>query len=77
MSFSTSGLNMPAMSKYCQFNVTAPDANATTLNAVTCDIQNLPYLQGQIMYLDYMNNGQWQCRASAGIKDNYLPKACQ
>ncbi|MGO3119173.1 MAG: pilin [Moraxellaceae bacterium] len=75
--FSTSGLNMSAQTKYCQFNVAAPVAGSTTPNAIVCAIQNLPYLQGQSLSLDYLRDGTWQCRASAGIKDAYLPRACQ
>lgn len=77
MGFSPSGLNMPAQIKYCQFNVAAPVAGSTTPNAIVCAIQNLPYLQGQSLSLDYLRDGTWQCRASAGIKDAYLPQACQ
>lgn len=75
--FSPSGLNMPAQTKYCQFNVAVPVAGSTTPNAIVCAIQNLPYLQGQSLSLDYLRDGTWQCRASAGIKDAYLPQACR
>ena len=75
--FSPRGLNMPAQTKYCQFSVTAPLAGSTTANAIICRIQNLPYLQAQTLSLDYLTDGTWQCQASAGIKDAYLPQACQ
>ncbi|WP_348548951.1 pilin [Psychrobacter sp. KFRI-CH2-11] len=75
--FSPRGLNMPAQTKYCQFTVTAPLSGSTTANAIICRIQNLPYLQAQTLSLDYLADGTWQCRASAGIKDAYLPQACQ
>lgn len=75
--FSPSGLNMPLQTKYCQFTVTAPNANGAMPNAVTCTIQNLPYIQGQSLSLDRKANGSWQCRPSAGIPKSYLPKACQ
>jgi len=75
--FSPRGLNMPAQTKYCQFTVTAPLAGSTTANAIICRIHNLPYLQAQTLSLDYLTDGTWQCQASAGIKDAYLPQACQ
>lgn len=75
--FSPRGLNMPAQTKYCQFTVTAPLAGSTTANAIICRIQNLPYLQAQTLSLDYLADGAWQCQASTGIKDAYLPQACQ
>lgn len=76
-SFSPDGLNMPSISEYCEFNVTVPNVNGTTLNAVTCKIQGLNYLQNQSLSLDRAANGTWQCRPSAGIPKAYLPKACQ
>lgn len=76
-SFSPDGLDMPVTSEYCEFNITAPNVNGTTLNAVTCDIQGLSYLQGQSLNLDRAADGTWQCRPSAGIPKSYLPKACQ
>ncbi len=75
--FSANGLNMPSSTKYCQFTVTAPLAGSTTANTIICRIQNLPYLQAQTLSLDYLADGGWQCQASAGIKDAYLPQACQ
>lgn len=75
--FSPHGLNMPNASKYCQFSVTAPNISGSTPDAVTCTIQNLPYLQGESMSLDYSSNGKWQCRASSGITGAYLPQACR
>lgn len=65
--FSPRGLNMPNASKYCQFSVTAPNISGSTPDAVTCTIQNLPYLQGQSLRLDYLGSGSWQCCASSGI----------
>lgn len=75
--FSPRGLNMPNASKYCQFSVTAPNISGSTPNAVTCNIQNLPYLQGESISLDYAGNSKWQCRASSGITEAYLPQACR
>lgn len=75
--FSPRGLNMPAQTKYCKFSVTAPLAGSTTANAIICRIHNLPYLQAQTLSLNYLADGTWQCQASAGIKDAYLPQACQ
>lgn len=75
--FSPNGLNMPEQTKYCQFSVIAPDANAATPNAVRCQIQNLSYLKNQYLSLDRAADGSWQCRASGGIAKAYLPKGCQ
>lgn len=75
--FSPSGLNMTAETKYCQFTVTAPAVNGITTNAVTCTIQNLPYVQGKSIRLDRAADGSWQCGASTGISKKYLPQACQ
>lgn len=74
--YSPGGLNMPEQTKYCQFSVTAPNKGAHTMSAVTCTIQNLPYLKGESLHLDLMRDGKWQCRASVDISDAYLPKAC-
>lgn len=75
--FSPAGLNVAEKSKYCQFSVIAPNKNAITLNAVTCEIQNLSYLLNETLSLDLAVDGQWYCRASAGISKSYLPQACQ
>jgi len=75
--FSPNGLNMPTQTKYCQFSVTAPNADAVTTNAVICQIQNLRYLSNQTLSLDRGADGSWQCRASSGITSAYLPKACR
>ena len=77
MGFSPNGLNMLEQTGRCQFTVTAPIAGGTTPNAVTCMIQNLPYLQTQTLSLNYLNDGKWQCQASSGIPTSYLPQACQ
>ena len=76
-SFSSTGLNMPAQTKYCQFSVTPPNANAATPNAVQCQIQNLSYLSNQTLSLDRAADGSWTCRASTGIAHAYLPQACR
>lgn len=47
--FSPYGLNIPAQTKYCQFTVTVPNANAATPNAVSCQIQNLSYLTNETL----------------------------
>ena len=75
--FSPSGLNIPEQTKYCQFSVNSPAANGIALNAVTCTIQNISYVQGEIISLDRAADGSWQCRASIGIATVYLPKGCQ
>lgn len=75
--FSPSGLNMPIQTKYCQFSVTAPKPNGTTINAAICRIQGLSYLQNQSISFDRAADGSWQCRPSAGIPKSYLPQACQ
>ncbi len=76
-SFSPSGLNMSNTTKYCQFNVTSPNNNTATANAVVCQIQNLSYFTSQTLSLDYNADGSWQCRASTGINRAYLPEACR
>lgn len=75
--FSPTGLNIPAQTKYCQFSVTAPAISGVTADAVKCNIQNLPYIQGQSLSLDRAFNGSWQCRPSVGIPTAYLPRTCQ
>lgn len=77
MEFSPSGLNMPAQTKYCHFSVTAPVLIGVTTDAVKCTIQNLSYLQGQSLSLNRTTDGNWQCRASAGISIFYLPNGCR
>lgn len=75
--FSPSGLNMSAQTKYCQFTVIVPNANAATPNAVSCQIQNLSYLSNETLSLDRGTDGSWSCRASAGISKKYLSQACR
>lgn len=75
--FSPNGLNIPTQTKYCQFSVTAPNTTGSAPNAVQCQIQNLPYLQGQSLSLDRAADGSWQCRASSGVTEAYLPQACR
>jgi len=75
--FSPNGLNIPKQTKYCQFEVTEPNVNAITADAVKCTIQNLSYIQDQTLSLDRTADGSWQCRPSTGIPKSYLPPACQ
>ena len=75
--FSPNGLNLPEQTKYCQFEVTEPNVNGITADAVKCTIQNLSYIQGQSLSLERAADGSWQCRSSMGIPKSYLPKACQ
>lgn len=76
-SFSPSGLNMPESSKYCIFSITAP-TNQNTTNAVTCDIQNISYLNAQSLRLTFnKNKNNWNCISSSGINKAYLPEACR
>ena len=75
--FSPNSLNIPEQSKYCQFEVTKPNVNGITTDAVKCTIQNLSYLQNQSLSLDLTANGSWQCRPSAGISKAYLPTECE
>lgn len=77
IAFNPSGLNVPYQTKYCQFSVVAPVRDSATQNAIICAIQNLPYLKSQTLSLDYIADGKWECKASAGIKAAYLPQACQ
>lgn len=76
-SYNPNGLNMRVRTKYCQFTVTAPNANGATPNAVKCTIQNLSYLQDQSLSLDRGSDDSWQCRPSDGISKSYLPAECQ
>ncbi|WP_201580838.1 pilin [Psychrobacter glacincola] len=75
--YSHTEMNIRAKTNYCQFSVTAPNTGAKTENAVICQIQNLNYVQGETLSLDRNADGVWQCRASAGISNKYLPWACQ
>ena len=75
--FSTSGLNMPAQTKYCQFSVNAPNLGSITPNAIVCQVQNLNYLTNQTLSLNLKEDGSWSCQASSGINREYLPQACQ
>ncbi|WP_413786693.1 pilin [Psychrobacter sp. Pi2-51] len=75
--FSPNGLNMPSNTKYCQFSVTAPNTNTATPNAIHCQIKNLSYLPNQTISLDRSTDGDWSCKASAGISKSYLPQDCQ
>lgn len=75
--FSSNGLNIPEQTKYCQFEVTEPNVDGITADAVKCTIQNLSYIQGQTLSLDRTADGSWQCRPSAGIPKSSLPQACQ
>jgi len=75
--FSPNGLNMPTQTKYCQFSVIAPSANTATHNVIRCQIQNLSYLSNQTISLDRNTDGNWSCRASAGISKSYLPQDCK
>lgn len=75
--YSPTGMNLLAQTNYCQFNVTAPNTGVKTEDAVTCQIQNLNYVQGETLSFDRNADGTWQCRASLGISKAYLPQACQ
>lgn len=75
--FSANGLNMPALTKYCQFTAKVPISGRDTTDAVVCNIQNLPYLKNQLLSLTFTANGSWECKASSGISASYLPQACR
>lgn len=75
--FSLEGLNMPTLTKYCQFTVKAPIVGSDTVDAVVCNIRNLPYLKNQSLSLTFTATGSWECKASSGISTSYLPQACR
>ncbi|KAA0913844.1 prepilin-type N-terminal cleavage/methylation domain-containing protein [Psychrobacter sp. ANT_WB68] len=76
-SFSATGLNLSAQSKYCQFSVMPPSDNGSAPSAITCHIQNLNYLQDEFMTLSVTADGIWQCMTSPDIAEIYLPYACK
>lgn len=75
--FSANGLNIPKQNQYCQFTVNPPNLGSDTVDAVVCNIQNLPYLQNQSLSLTFTKTGSWECKASSGISVSYLPQACR
>ena len=75
--FTVSGLNMPANSKHCQYDVIAPKQIGLTENAISCAINNVSYLRNEIISLDRAVDGIWSCRASSGISRAYLPLECR
>lgn len=77
ISYSPSGLNMPAQTEFCNFSVATPIPNSATPNAVVCQIRNLNYLNNQSLTLDYNADGSWHCRASSDILNKYLPIECR
>lgn len=75
--FSPVGLNIPEQTKYCQFTVKAPSVGRDTADAVVCNIQNLPNLQGESLGLTLTASGSWECKASSGVSASYLPQDCR
>lgn len=75
--YSPTGMNLLAQTNYCQFKVTAPNTGVKIEEAISCQIQNLNYVQGEKLSLDRNADGNWQCRASVGISKSYLPQDCQ
>lgn len=75
--FTPEGLNIPASTKYCHFTIKAPNLGSDTADAVVCNIQNLPNLQGESLSLTLTASGSWRCKASSGISASYLPPACR
>lgn len=75
--FTSSGLNMSANSKHCQYDVIAPKNIGLTENAISCAIKNVSYLRNEIITLDRASDGTWSCRASSGISRAYLPLECR
>jgi len=75
--YSPRGMNLLVQTNYCQFNIKQPNTGAKTEDAVTCQIQNLNYVQDETLSLDRNADGTWQCRASAGISSRYLPNGCK
>ena len=76
-SFSATGLNMSAQSKYCQFSVLPPNGDGHAPNAITCHVRNLSYLQNELITLSVTADRKWKCKASTGIPKMYLPSACK
>lgn len=76
-SFSVGGLNMSTQSKYCQFGILPPIGDGSAPKAITCHIQNLNYLQNELITLSVTSDRKWQCKASNGIPKMYLPSACK
>ena len=75
--FTVSGLNMPANSNYCQYDVVAPKKVGITEKAISCTISNVSYLKNETVSLDRAIDGTWSCRASSGISRAYLPLECR
>lgn len=76
-SFSVAGLNMSTQSEYCQFGISPPIGDGSAPNAITCHIQNLNYLQNELITLSVTADRKWQCKASDGIPKMYLPSDCK
>lgn len=75
--FTPNGMNLGAESAFCRFSVIAPNVGGNTVNAIRCDIQNIPYLKGEHLRLDRKKDGSWSCQYSSGIVKRHLPIACQ
>lgn len=64
-------------SSICVYSVNAPDSNGNADEALTCKLQNVSAgLDGEYIYLNRSNQGNWQCSTSVGIRDTYKPLGC-
>ena len=75
--YTPNGMNLVPKSAFCHFLVTAPNIAGDTVNAIRCDIHNIPYLNGEHLRLDRKKDGSWSCQYSNGIVKKHLPIACQ
>ena len=75
--FTPNGMNLAAESAFCHFSVIAPNVGGDTVNAIRCDIQNIPYLKSEHLSLDRKKDGSWSCQYSSKIVKRHLPIACQ
>lgn len=75
--FTPNGMNLASESTFCNFAVTAPNIAGDTINAIRCDIKNIPYINGEHLRLDREKNGSWSCQHSSNVPKKYLPITCQ
>lgn len=75
--FTPNGMNLAPKSDFCHFSVTAPNIASDTVNAIRCDIHNIPYLKEEHIRLDRKKDGSWSCQYSNGIMKKHLPIVCQ
>lgn len=75
-SFTVSNMFFSTNSHFCTYAVYAPVGGVSN-PALECQLKNVvPILNGQKLFLNRQNNGEWSCSTTVSIPDKFKPVGC-